>query len=179
MLLQKKVMVVAFAILGWPSGQSQFIRRSVEGFVTDQRGNPISGAAVQMENTMDLRVRSFISQTDGHYYFDGLSDDIDYTLKARYFNYWSQPKTLSKFDSSLHAKANLVITIDGGLRSALSLTQSTQIGWISDRSAPNNARQNRASCVPYLATAANRSKHNDSTESLLSDRSLQSSKPKG
>jgi hypothetical protein len=112
MRVHKKAAIFVLALAGWLSGESQFVQRSVEGVVTDNRGNPLSGAAVLLENTMDLQVRSYLTQQDGHYHFQGLSDDIDYTLKAHYFNCWSKPKTLSKFDSSLHAKVNLIVPIE-------------------------------------------------------------------
>lgn len=82
------------------------------GLVTDKRGNTLPGAAVQLENTNNLSIMSYITGKDGCYHFSGLYDNIDYTLKAKYRKYWSKRKTLSKFDSSKHPEVDLVIPID-------------------------------------------------------------------
>jgi len=70
------------------------------------------GAAVHLENTGNLTVRSYITGNDGHYYFAGLNDDIDFTLRARLPELVARPKTLGKFDSENHPRVNLVIPID-------------------------------------------------------------------
>jgi len=49
---------------------------------------------------------------DGHYHFDGLNTDIDFTLKAHYKNWWSNSHTLSKFNESKNPEIKLVIPID-------------------------------------------------------------------
>jgi hypothetical protein len=100
------------ALLMLPLGNAQFKERDVSGVVTDARGNPLPNVAVQLENTGNLAVRSYITGNDGRYYFAGLNDGVDFTLKAKYRNYWSKPKTLSKFNSSAHPEVNLVIPID-------------------------------------------------------------------
>jgi hypothetical protein len=91
---------------------AQYKRRTVTGVVTDKAGNTLPKVAVQLENTRTLAVRSYITGKDGRYRFDGLNDDIEYTLKAKYRNYWSQQKTVSKFDSSPHPEVDLMIPID-------------------------------------------------------------------
>lgn len=111
-MLSKVVLVAAMVLLTQRIGQSQFKPRPVTGTVTDKRGNTLPGAIVQLENSVTLSVRSHITGKDGRYHFSGLNDDIDYTLKARYRNYWSEPKTLSKFNSSTHPEVNLVIPIE-------------------------------------------------------------------
>lgn len=105
-------MIGLLAILTVFSGESQYKPRPVIGVVTDKRGNTLPGAAVQLENTFDLTVRSYITGKDGRYHFTGLNDDVDYILRAKYRNYWSEHKTLSKFNSSPHPEVNLVIPID-------------------------------------------------------------------
>jgi len=77
--------------------------------VTDKKGNALPGAVVQLENTSNLTVRSYITDKDARYQFTGLNEDVDYTLKAKYRNYWSDSKTLSKFNTSTHPEVNLVI----------------------------------------------------------------------
>jgi hypothetical protein len=102
---------IILLLFGLPSlPQSEL--RGVSGVVTDKRGNTLPGAAVELENTNDLSIVSYITGNDGAYHFTKLHDDVDYTLKAKYRKYWSKAKTLSKFNSSKHPKIDLVIPID-------------------------------------------------------------------
>lgn len=81
--------------------------RSVSGTVSDADGKPVSGAVVQLENKKTLQVRSFISKEQGDYFFNGLSTDVDYELKASAQGKSSSVKTLSTFDSRKQAVMNL------------------------------------------------------------------------
>jgi hypothetical protein len=81
--------------------------RSVEGQVTSVDDTPLSGAVVQLKNTKTLQIRSFITKEDGSYYFNGLSTDVDYELRAESKGLSSSTKTLSSFDSRKTATINL------------------------------------------------------------------------
>ena len=81
--------------------------RSIEGVVEDPKGNLVNGAVVQLKNTKSLQVRSFITQTEGSYYFHGLSPDVDYELKAEYQGLASPVRRLSVFDSRKKAVLTL------------------------------------------------------------------------
>jgi len=81
--------------------------RSVEGVVTSAEDKPLPGAVVQLKNTKTLQIRSFITQTDGSYYFHGLSTDVDYELKANFSGESSKTHTLSTFDTRKNATMNL------------------------------------------------------------------------
>ena len=81
--------------------------RSVQGIVTTADDMPVSGAVVQLKNTKTLQIRSFITQEKGSYYFNGLSADIDYELKAESQGLSSPTKTLSSFDSRKEVVLNL------------------------------------------------------------------------
>src|SRR5207248_693313 len=83
--------------------------RSVHGVVTDQGGTPLNGVAVQLKNVRSLQIRSFLTEDGGHYFFHGLSTDIDYELQAQYKNHRSSTKTLSKFDSKKDAEVDLKV----------------------------------------------------------------------
>ncbi len=87
-------------------GEDQNVR-SVQGTVTDASENAIDGAVVQLKNTKNLQIRSFIAKEHGAYYFHGLSPDVDYELKADYQGQTSPTKTLSAFDSRKQAVINL------------------------------------------------------------------------
>jgi hypothetical protein len=83
--------------------------RTVQGIVTDQADNPISGAVVQIENMKTLQIRSFITKEKGDYYFSDLSTDVDYKLHAENHGMISGTKTLSSFDSRKQATMNLKV----------------------------------------------------------------------
>ncbi|HVW85760.1 MAG TPA: carboxypeptidase-like regulatory domain-containing protein [Bryobacteraceae bacterium] len=110
--IRKTALIFVMTLLTAIPCASQYTRRNVSGIVTDKRGNSLPGAVVQLEDTNTLSVRSCITGKDGLYHFAGLRDDIDYTLKARYRQYWSDAKTLSKFNSSKNPEIKLVIPID-------------------------------------------------------------------
>ena len=104
--------VVSAMALMLSLSNAQSAARSVSGVVTDKRGNTLPQAVVLLENTSNLTVRSYITDKDGQYHFDGVNDDVDFTLKARHRNYWSSKKTLSKFNSAKRPEINLVIPIE-------------------------------------------------------------------
>ena|SRR5437763_4533125 len=111
-MLRRVVLLTVLSLAAWIPGESQNKTRPVTGLVTDKRGNTLPGSVVQLENTFDLTVRSFITGQDGRYHFNGLSDDVDFKLRAKYRNYWSDTKILSKFDGSTHPELNLVIPVE-------------------------------------------------------------------
>jgi hypothetical protein len=86
--------------------------RPVTGIVTDKRGNTLPGAVVQAENAQTLWIVSYITCKDGRYRFSRLRRDVDYIFRAKYRKYWSEPKTLSKFNESEHPEVDLMILID-------------------------------------------------------------------
>jgi hypothetical protein len=81
--------------------------RSVQGSVSDTDGNTVTGAVVQLKNTKSLQIRSFITKEQGQYYFNSLSPDVDYELRAMYNGQASPTKTLSSFDGRKQAILNL------------------------------------------------------------------------
>src|SRR5215469_6407555 len=106
------VLLVTFALFLTVLLNAQFKPRMLTGKVVDARGNTLPGAVVQLEDTTTLVVRSYITQKDGLYHFTGLSDDVDYEVRAHYREHWSERKTLSKFDSSTKSQIDLTIPID-------------------------------------------------------------------
>jgi len=83
--------------------------RSVEGTVADAQENPVAGAVVQLRDTKTLKIRSFITQEKGTFYFHGLDPNVDYTLKAEHRESGSASavRTLSSFDSRKKPVINL------------------------------------------------------------------------
>ncbi|MDE3196168.1 MAG: carboxypeptidase regulatory-like domain-containing protein [Acidobacteriota bacterium] len=83
------------------------VERSVTGVVTDAGGQAVPGAQVLLKNMKTLQVRSFIAKEKGEYFFNGLSTDVDYELRAQAQGHSSSPHTLSTFDSRKEATINL------------------------------------------------------------------------
>ena len=81
--------------------------RTLQGIVTTDNDMPVQGAVVQLKNTKTLQIRSFITQQNGNYYFNALSTDVDYEVKAESGGASSPTKTLSSFDSRKEATLNL------------------------------------------------------------------------
>ncbi|HEX3876407.1 MAG TPA: carboxypeptidase-like regulatory domain-containing protein [Bryobacteraceae bacterium] len=83
--------------------------RSVQGTVTTEDGAPAAGAEVQLKNTKNLQIRSYVTQKEGVYFFHGLSPDVEYELKAQYNGVWSSAKVVSPFDSKKEVTLDLKI----------------------------------------------------------------------
>ena len=73
--------------------------RSVQGLVTGPSGQPVAGAAVLLEDTKSLQIRSFRTGPDGKYHFAGLSPTVEYQLRAEFQGVTSNRKTLSIFSN--------------------------------------------------------------------------------
>ena len=94
------LIVMALATFAFGQKKSKVpTERSVSGVVTNEMGEPIAGAIVQLENTRTMQVRSFITKEKGEYYFHELSTDIDYKFTAKWNGRTSETRTLSSFDS--------------------------------------------------------------------------------
>ncbi|MBV9743413.1 MAG: carboxypeptidase regulatory-like domain-containing protein [Acidobacteriia bacterium] len=101
------LLVSASALFGQKKKDDQGNTRSVQGEVTAQDDSTVAGAVVQLKNTKTLQIRSFITKENGSYYFNGLSPDVDYELRAESQGLSSSTKTLSSFDSRKAATINL------------------------------------------------------------------------
>jgi hypothetical protein len=104
------MLVVAFASLATAQSSKKGAdakERTVQGVVQSADGQAVAGAIVQLKNTRTQQIRSFIAKDNGEYFFNGLSSDIDYELRADANNTSSPTKTLSSFDSRKQAVINL------------------------------------------------------------------------
>jgi len=110
-----RVLVVVLLASAWMSalasasskGEPQV--KSVTGQVTDNAGQPLANAIVYLKNTKTLAVKTFISQNDGTYTFNGLSPNVDYDLHAEMNGQKSDNKTISQFDSRTNLTIHLKI----------------------------------------------------------------------
>ncbi|MDQ2898369.1 MAG: carboxypeptidase-like regulatory domain-containing protein, partial [Acidobacteriota bacterium] len=80
--LSLAMVLVAGAFAQAPKKGEEGNVRAVQGIVSDANGSVVNGAVVQLKNTKTLQIRSFITKEHGDYYFNGLSPDVDYELKA-------------------------------------------------------------------------------------------------
>ena len=102
------LVLVALATVAFGQGKNKApAERAVSGVVTNDDGQPVPGAIVQMKNMKTLQVRSFIAKEKGEYYFNGLSTDIDYQFTAEWNGKTSATRTLSVFDSHPAVVLNL------------------------------------------------------------------------
>jgi Carboxypeptidase regulatory-like domain len=108
------VALVAFALIFTTTAFAQSSKkgadakeRTVQGMVQDADGKPVPGAIVQLKNTRTQQIRSFIAKDNGEYFFNGLSSEVDYELRADANNTSSATKTLSSFDGRKQAVLNL------------------------------------------------------------------------
>jgi hypothetical protein len=99
--------VLALATFAFGQKKKEPTVRSVSGVVTNENGEPIPGAIVQLENTKTLQVRSFITKEKGEYYFQELATDVDYKFTAKWNGKSSDTRTLSSFDSHPAVVINL------------------------------------------------------------------------
>jgi hypothetical protein len=110
--LPRRTLLTAAALLAFALPCSSQLGRSVSGTVRDKAGNVLPKAVVELENRVNLAIRSYITDAEGKYFFGDLNPDVEFTLKANYKQHWSKTETLSKFNESKHARIDLVIPID-------------------------------------------------------------------
>ncbi len=86
--------------------------RSLSGKVTDQHHEPLRGAVVEIQNDDDKAVQSFLTDRAGHYSFQRLSANTDYTYWATYRGHRSKSHNLSKFNAKTADVTDLEIKLD-------------------------------------------------------------------
>jgi len=101
---------VIFLVLFSADAFSQEIR-TIRGTVTDERGQVLVGAIVQLRNSATLQIRSYMTQSDGAYHFEQLSTDVTYKLQAIYNGTSSHSKAVSRFSSRTLVTIHLVIDL--------------------------------------------------------------------
>jgi Carboxypeptidase regulatory-like domain len=81
--------------------------RVIEGSVRDANGATVQGAVVLLKDTKTLQIRSYITAQDGGYHFYGLSNDVNYQVRAENKDMTSPNKLISVFDSHKFIKVDL------------------------------------------------------------------------
>ncbi len=104
----RRSLLLTAAFLAVPPARSQFPgfgkkkkedpKRTVKGQVTDEREEGIR-AIVQLKNLRTEETKSFHTNDEGQYYFNGLDLSIDYEIRALAEGFQSKTRTVSSFDS--------------------------------------------------------------------------------
>jgi hypothetical protein len=93
--------------VGSPDTKSSSSMRSVEGIVSNPKGEPVADAVVLLKDSKTLQVRSFITLKDGSYHFYGLTPDVSYDVRADLGKESSGTKTVSSFNDKKKITLNL------------------------------------------------------------------------
>lgn len=81
--------------------------RTLQGVVKDDSDNFVEGAVVQLKNKKTDQIRSFITLQDGAFFFNGLSNNIDYEVRAASKGHFSAKKVVSVYDARKKMIINL------------------------------------------------------------------------
>jgi len=93
-----------------PAKEKKPQTRTVSGVVSDEAGNIIDGAAVELKDLQTGKVLEIYSQEDGQYQFADLSFSHDYTIKASYKGASSDLRHISSIESRARLVLNLTIS---------------------------------------------------------------------
>jgi hypothetical protein len=99
---------VAPASFGLGQSLAQSVR-VVQGNLTNSDNQLQPNAVVYLQDQKTLEVRTFITQTDGHYRFGQLSSDVDYQIWAEFQGHKSKTRAISSFDSKKQFNFDLKI----------------------------------------------------------------------
>ena len=99
-LLAGVIPVAVSAVLTAPVAQAQNIgERTVTGTVLDAASNPAVGATVFLRNEKSKSIRSYTSDSDGHFHFAQVNMAEDFDLWAEKSGRKSAVKTVSSWDA--------------------------------------------------------------------------------
>ena len=83
--------------------------KTISGIVTDEKGNAIEGAMLEMKDLQTGKVLDIYSQNGGQYQFSDLRFDHDYDIQATYKDIGSEVRQVSSFDTRERLTMNFVI----------------------------------------------------------------------
>ena len=73
--------------------------RTVQGRVVDEENRAVASAVVYLHDERTNSVRTYITNSSGHYRFSWLGEYDDYELEAQAKNFWSHRHTISQWDT--------------------------------------------------------------------------------
>ena len=91
--------------------QKQPTSKTLTGTVLNQNDQPLASAVVYIKDTRTLTVRTYISNQNGGYQFNGLDPNRDYDVYAEYKGSHSSHRSVSSFDSRMTPSINLKIEV--------------------------------------------------------------------
>lgn len=83
--------------------------KTISGIVTDEAGNAIQGAMLEMKDLQTGKVLDIYSQDGGQYQFSDLRFDHDYDIQATFKDVSSEVRQVSSFDTRARLTMNFVI----------------------------------------------------------------------
>ena len=83
--------------------------RGCSGHVVNAENQPVAKAVVYLKDTKSLAIRTFITQEDGSFRFNGLAQAVDYEVYADFEGVRSNVKTLGAFDE--HKQSDFTLKI--------------------------------------------------------------------
>lgn len=108
MRMTRRILLLAPALAAAPAARSQFPgfgkkkkvdpTRKVKGQVMDEHEEGVR-SIVQLKNLRTQETKSFHTNEEGEYYFNGLDLNLDYEIKALAEGFQSKTRTVSSFDS--------------------------------------------------------------------------------
>lgn len=91
---------------------AQSYLRNITGTVTDEDGEPLKGAVVQLKDMASLQVRSYVTQAEGKYAFCCLHADADYQLKVQYRGKFTGSKSVTRLNPHKNVKVDFRIHVE-------------------------------------------------------------------
>jgi hypothetical protein len=104
--------VLLLLLLGATPGlpkQKGPVSKTVSGVVSDEGGNFIKGAMVELKDLQSGKVLDNYSQEGGQYQFTDLRFDHDYTVQATFNDVSSEVRQVSSIDTRFRLTLNLTI----------------------------------------------------------------------
>jgi hypothetical protein len=83
--------------------------RTLTGLVTDSGHEPIRNAVVQLRNTENNEILTYITDNTGHYNFKRLNGSADYEVWVEFRGHRSETRSISKFDSHMAKVLNFTV----------------------------------------------------------------------
>jgi hypothetical protein len=103
------ILLLAIPGLAFAQQPSAPSMRSLSGHVTDESHEPLRGAIVQLQNSDDNTIVTYLTQADGAYHFKRLNGAIDYRVWASFRGHSSPVHSISKFNSHMNTVINFKI----------------------------------------------------------------------
>ena len=89
---------------------SPVAERIAQGQVVNNAKQPVEGAVVYLENPTSLAIKSYLTDTTGHFHFAQLQAQTDYEVWAEQNGVQSKHKFISQFSSHTHFNFTLKLT---------------------------------------------------------------------